>query len=94
MTTAEERRLHERLDDIAGDLAEVKTSTGIIAARCQVCQPIVMGNGGRSIDVRVARLETIRQISGKGFWALVALISTIVAGVVVAAVAVIGKVAG
>ncbi len=80
MGTADITRIHERLDAIVDDLSDVKGKVNTLCATSQYCRKIVMGNGKESVDARLTTLETTKAISGKGFWAGVALVSTIVAG--------------
>lgn len=42
------------------------------------------GNGREGLVSRVARLEEVRAIGSKGFWALVAFVSAIVSGSILA----------
>ena len=49
----------------------------------EVCDTIY-GNGKDGLEGKVRVLETVREIGGKGFWALVGLVSTIIAGAILA----------
>ena len=90
MTDGEAARIDERFDGIADLLAEIKTSVKVLEATCQICRPIVLGDGspGTAINGRVGLLEDRRIERRKGFWAMIALVSAVVAGVVTTIVAV------
>jgi hypothetical protein len=55
-----ETPIHERLDELVAAVGEIKTDLAVAITACQDCRPIVMGNGGDSIDKRVDRMEEWR----------------------------------
>jgi len=82
MSSDSEARIHERLDEVVASIGEIKRDVAILAATCVDCRRVVMGNGNKPIDKRVAILEERSRIGSKWLWAGVALISSLVAGVV------------
>ncbi len=70
-------RIHDRIDAVDQKLGHIEVAVTKIATTCNVCRPMVLGNGGKSIDKRVTILETVSGLRSKGFWALVALVSTL-----------------
>ena len=80
------RSLHERinaLDKTMGERHEqLVTSLAGIGATCEICRPIVLGNGGDSIDVRVDRLETAAGSRRTWFWFLAAAVISLLAAMV------------
>jgi len=92
MTTDETRALHERLDRQDEKLDRIVEAVTRQVAICgpardrldAVCQS-VYGDGQDGLIRKVERLQTVREIGSKGFWALVALVSSIVSGVILAA---------
>lgn len=88
-------RIHKRIDsldveqerrhgELAERLLEIQTMVTEVATGCKICRPIVLGNGGDSIDRRVARLETATSLSGKWLWLVAGAAATIVASIVAA----------
>ena len=70
-TSDDLKRIHARLDEMGDAMQGINTKLWKFVAICEVCRPIVFGNGGKSIDKRVDRLE---QTAGRGskrwsFWA-------------------------
>lgn len=57
-------RVHERLDELITQVADVRADLRGYAAVCETCQPVVMGNGSQPLDRRVTRLETTRTLVG------------------------------
>ena len=97
MTPPEVLRLHDRIDELdrkwdgkwttlSDSVNEANATMLREVALCRGCRRIVMGNGGRSIDKRVAVLETIRSISSKGFTIVVVAAASLATGLVMAAV--------
>lgn len=85
------RRVHQRidaLDKIMGKRHEqVVTSLAEIGATCEICRPIVFGNGGDSVDKRLDRLEVAAGSRRSWFWflaaAVISLLSAMVGGGIV-----------
>ena len=83
--------IHDRLDRQDEKLDQIVQA---VTRQVAVCEPTrtrvaavcdtVYGNGQDGLKSRVKTLETVREIKGKGFWALVALVSTIIAGAILA----------
>ncbi len=87
MTADAERRIHQRLDELGGVIAEIAADTKVLAAGCKDCRPVVMGNSKRqSVDVRLTSLELVSRWRTKGFWVAVGCVSAIVATVASAVV--------
>jgi hypothetical protein len=91
MTTSEIQTLHERLDRLDDKLDRImETVTRQVAicgptrARLDALFETVYGNGQDGLLRKVERLETVREISKRGFWALVSLVAAIVSGAVLA----------
>jgi len=82
-----DEEMERRHEEVAGKLGDISTTLASVATSCGICRPIVMGNGGESIDRRVTRLETARAIGGKGFWLIAGAVATLISGVVAAVVA-------
>ena len=91
MTAADVRRLHERIDTLAEDqgqkLAAIDRKLSGIVAVCTICRGVVLGNGRDSIDRRVTRLEMAGRFVSKWAWGTVAMISSVIGGVMVAGIA-------
>jgi len=91
MTHDEARALHERLDRQDEKLDKIVEAVTRQVAICgpararldAVCQT-VCGDGQNGLIRKVERLETVREIGSKGFWALVSLVSAIVSGAILA----------
>ena len=91
MTPDEAQAIHGRLDKQDEKLDRIVEAVTTQVAICAptraklsaVCET-VHGNGREGHEGRLARLETVREIGGKGFWAMVALMSAIISGVVLA----------
>jgi len=91
VTTGEAQAIHDRLDKQDEKLDKIMQA---VTRQVAVCEPTrtrmaavcdtVYGNGQNGLKNRVTALETVREIRGKGFWALVALVSSIVSGAVLA----------
>jgi len=58
MTIEAERRIHERLDEIATILGKLRTDIETTTAVFSLVRPVVLGNGKAGIAERVGRLET------------------------------------
>ena len=90
MTTADVRRLYERIDTLADDqgqkLAAIDTKLSGIVAVCTICRGVVLGNGRDSIDRRVTRLEMASRFMSKWAWGAVAMVSSVIGGVTVAGI--------
>jgi len=83
--TSDIGRLHERIDALNDKVDGMRDSmSGInlamtkIAATCDVCRPIVLGNGHKPIDQRVTILESLSVVRSKGFWVIAAGIVSVV----------------
>lgn len=74
----------ELLQQIAGDVAETKNAVATIKADVSSLKKTVEGNGREPLDVRVARLETVRATVRYGVTTCIALLGVMatVAGVV------------
>lgn len=93
MTRDEANAINNRLDGVDRKLDRLLES---VAAQVAVCKPsrerldivcgTVYGNGHKGLVSRVVRLETVGGLRSKGFWALVALVSAVASGAIVAAV--------
>jgi len=73
-------KLDKIMQGVTRQVAVCEPTRTRVAAVCDT----VYGNGRDGLKGRVTRLETVREIGGKGFWALVALVSTILAGAILA----------
>lgn len=83
--------LDKRLGKMADTMSDVKTHIAVVVTRCEACAKFIQGNGQPSAETRLTALETDNKTAaGKGFWAVVGLMSAIVAGLVVAAAQVCG----
>ena len=82
MTSDEVGRIHERLDETNSMVSDIKRDIAVVVATCVDCRRVVIGNGNKPIDKRVAILEERSKIGSKWLWAGVALLSSLVAGVV------------
>ena len=51
-------RIHERLDDFADAMGDMRTTLAGMAANCRLCLPVVTGNGRGPISERVTLVET------------------------------------
>jgi hypothetical protein len=88
---SQERRLGERLDRQDEKLDRIVEAVTRQVAICgparvrldAVCET-VYGDGQNGLIRKIERLETVREIGSKGFWALVSLVSAIVSGVILA----------
>ncbi len=86
MTDTEASRIHERMDEIARDMGEVKVSVARMVATFELFQTrvvqlnaVVSGNGEEGHSVRLVRLEESRKYSSR--WS--AIMSNAVVGVTV-----------
>lgn len=92
MTHDEAAALHRRLDKQDEKLDRIVEAVTAQVAICPqaraklgaVCETIY-GNGQEGLIRKVERLETVRRIGSKGFWALVAFVSAVVSGGILAA---------
>lgn len=91
MTRDEIQSLHERLDrldDKLDRIAEAITRQVAICgpsrARLEALGRTVFGDGQDGLVSKVERLETVREIGTRGFWALVSLVSAVVSGSILA----------
>jgi hypothetical protein len=64
VTAAEERRLASRVDEMVMSVNQLETTVKAHLAKCEVCHPIVFGNGRPSVDTRVTALETTERMHG------------------------------
>lgn len=74
-----ERRIHERLDEMIGDIAEIKSMFAGLQSEHAACQRVVMGNGKEGVAVRLTRLEE-RDDTRRRFLALGLSLAGIIAG--------------
>ena len=91
MTTEEIQMIHDRLDRQDKKLDRIMEA---VTTQVAICGPsrerlgalcaTVCGNGQDGLLRKVERLETAREIGGKGFWALVSLVSAVVSGTILA----------
>jgi len=92
MTNDEVRALAERLDRQDEKLDRIVEAVTRQVAICgptrarldAVCQT-VYGDGQDGLIRKIERLETVREIGSKGFWALVSLVAAVVSGAILAA---------
>ena len=91
MTHDEARALHyrrdrqdEKLDRIVEAVTRQVVVCGPTRARLDAVCETVYGDGQNGLIRKVQRLETVREIGSKGFWALVSLVSAIVSGAILA----------
>ena len=80
-----------KLDALAMKLDALSQSVSGCQAKREHCMKVqndigqtVWGNGRDGLVGRTAKLEEVSRIGGKGFWALVSLLSALVAGAVLA----------
>ena len=77
-------RQDEKLDRIVEAVTRQVAICGPTRARLAgVCES-VYGNGQNGLIRKVERLETVRAMRSKGFWAVVSLVSAIVSGAILA----------
>ena len=91
MTRDEARALHERLDRQDEKLDKIVEAVtrqvavcGPTRARLDAVCDTVYGDGQNGLIRKVERLETVREIGSKGFWAMVSLVSAVVSGAILA----------
>ena len=92
MTHDEARALHERLDRQDEKLDRIVEAVtrqvaicGPTRARLDAVCLTVYGDGQDGLIRKIERLETVREIGSKGFWALVSLVAAVVSGAILAA---------
>ena len=83
--SADTDRIHDRIDAVDSKLGKIEVAVTKIAATCDICRPMVLGNGGQSISERVRVLETTSGWRTTWFWAKIALLSTLCGGAFTAA---------
>lgn len=80
------RRVHERIDALDKTMGErheqLVTSLAGISATCEICRPVVLGNGKDSADVRLDRLEIAEGSRRSWFWFLAAALISLLAAMV------------
>jgi len=76
-------RLESKLDRLAEHAARQESLTALAIQRLDSMSRTIFGNGDDGLLCKVERLETVRQIGSRGFWALVSLVSAIVSGTIV-----------
>lgn len=97
MAPADVNLIHERINELDKKWdkkwSELSTAVNLAnqtlieeVALCRTCRPIVMGNGGVSLDKRVNTLETVRTMSSKWYTIVVVTCASLVTGLVVAGV--------
>lgn len=98
MTPLDWETMTERLDRLEGKLdriAEVtnrqEALTSLALQRLEALSRTIFGNGDDGLLCKVERLETVRQIGSRGFWALVSLVSAIVSGAIVTLTGTLGQ---
>lgn len=79
-------RLFGRLNEIHSDLSDkldaLSNRIAAESAKCEICRPIVLGNGHAPMDVRVDRLEQVYRKCSKILWAILGGVGTLAVGVV------------
>ncbi len=90
MTSEDLQSLHDRLDRLDDKLDRIAES---VTRQVAICGPTrtrldglchtVYGDGQEGLLRKVERLETVREIGSRGFWALVSLVSAVVSGAIV-----------
>ena len=86
MTTAEGRRVHERLDKLFVLVQKMAVDLATQTATCEICRPIVLGGDGKNgIDSRTKVLET--ESGTRRWWS--GWVAGIVSGAVVGTVVVL-----
>jgi|GEM_PF-2374491 hypothetical protein len=76
-------RLESKLDRIAEVVNRQEALSSLALQRLEALSRTIFGNGQDGLLCKVERLETVRQIGSRGFWALVSLVSAIVSGTIV-----------
>ncbi len=76
-------RLETKLDRIAEVVNRQEALSSMALQRLEALSRTIFGNGDDGLLCKVERLETVRQIGSRGFWALVSLVSAIVSGTIV-----------
>jgi hypothetical protein len=77
-------RQNEKLDRIVEAVTMQVAICGPTRARLDAVCESVYGNGQDGLVRKVERLETVREIGSKGFWAMVSLVSAVVSGAILA----------
>lgn len=92
MTSDEAQRITERLDRHEAKLDRIMEAVAVQVTTCSAArgrlvdlEATVYGNGRDGLVREVEQLKTVRKIGSRGFWALVALVSSIVSGAILAA---------
>jgi hypothetical protein len=80
--TNEVTRIHERIDLLAEKIDAMNQTMTRSIAFCEVCRPVVVGNGKPGIDKRVDRLEQRHANSDKWFWVLLGGVPTVISACV------------
>lgn len=84
-------RLEGKLDRIAEATNRQEALTSLALQRLEALSRTIFGNGADGLLGKVERLETVRQIGSRGFWALVSLVSAIVSGTIVTLTGALGQ---
>ena len=92
MTSEQLQLIYDRLDkqdEKLDHIMELAASLSAVCpqhrARLDALCATVHGNGHEGLVRKVERLETVREIGSRGFWALVSLVSAVVSGTILAA---------
>jgi hypothetical protein len=84
MVSSDLQRVHQRIDalgdEMRADVAKLTSEVGALKgavlesiAKCDLCRPLVMGNGMEPLPVRVARLEESRSVVRWGTGKIIAI---------------------
>lgn len=76
-------RVEAKLDRIVEVTSRQEALTSLTLQRLETLNRTIFGNGEDGLLCKVERLETVRQIGSRGFWALVSLVSAVVSGTIV-----------
>ena len=77
-------RQEEKLDKVLDAVTRQVAICGPTRARLDAVCDTVYGDGSEGLVRKVERLETVREIGSKGFWALVSLVAAIISGAILA----------
>ncbi len=76
-------RVEAKLDRIVEVTSRQEALTSLTLQRLETLNRTIFGNGEDGLLCKVERLETVRQIGSRGFWALVSLVAAVVSGTIV-----------
>jgi len=77
-------RQDEKLDRIVDAVTRQVAICGPTRARLDAVCETVYGDGQEGLIRKIERLETVREIGSKGFWALVSLVAAVISGAILA----------